>query len=219
MVRLSYLIPSNVPRSNLPRAGGDEVHDADTHPGRRAAQGPRGKVVELCRVFLFDSLGVISSVPLRLGLERPLRLAFRLSSTSWFRISLSFFFSLFPHLQSQSSFGAHHCSNPRARDASFRSPQSHCQVHIDSCSCVTSTLSSCPGDHHRWRNGTAKARTPAGQEAGDCCWYTWFADGIVVIAHVQGRLWELISTGHEHFRSLRSLKFLVIDEADRMVFH
>lgn len=32
-----------------------------------------------------------------------------------------------------------------------------------------------------------------------------------------GRLWELICSGHVHFRQLTKLKFLVIDEADRMV--
>ena len=38
-----------------------------------------------------------------------------------------------------------------------------------------------------------------------------------IVVGTPGRLWELISGAHPHFQSLPTLKFLVIDEADRMV--
>jgi len=38
-----------------------------------------------------------------------------------------------------------------------------------------------------------------------------------IIAATPGRLWELIREGHAHVNDMSSLKFLVLDEADRMV--
>ena len=40
-----------------------------------------------------------------------------------------------------------------------------------------------------------------------------------IVVGTPGRLWEVISGGHAHFKQLGTLKFLVIDEADRMVCH
>ncbi|KAI5636195.1 DEAD/DEAH box helicase domain-containing protein [Phthorimaea operculella] len=38
-----------------------------------------------------------------------------------------------------------------------------------------------------------------------------------IVVATPGRLWELISTGHQHLQQLDSIKFLAIDETDRMV--
>ncbi|KAJ2941225.1 hypothetical protein O0L34_g3420 [Tuta absoluta] len=41
--------------------------------------------------------------------------------------------------------------------------------------------------------------------------------GPEIVVATPGRLWELISTGHQHLQQLDSIKFLAIDETDRMV--
>eukprot|EP00041_Stephanoeca_diplocostata_P017713 m.362964 g.362964 ORF g.362964 m.362964 type:complete len:899 (+) comp20796_c0_seq1:178-2874(+) len=38
-----------------------------------------------------------------------------------------------------------------------------------------------------------------------------------IVVATPGRLWELLSTGEAHFQKLKALRFLVVDEADRMV--
>lgn len=38
-----------------------------------------------------------------------------------------------------------------------------------------------------------------------------------IVVATPGRLWELMSSGEPHLSNLRSLSFLVLDEADRMV--
>lgn len=38
-----------------------------------------------------------------------------------------------------------------------------------------------------------------------------------VLVGTPGRLWDLISSGHDYFANMRRLRYLVLDEADRMV--
>ena len=40
---------------------------------------------------------------------------------------------------------------------------------------------------------------------------------VQVIVATPGRLWELMRGGHAHLTALGGLRFLVLDEADRMV--
>ena len=44
-----------------------------------------------------------------------------------------------------------------------------------------------------------------------------FRFGMQVVVATPGRLWELMRGGHAHLTALGGLRFLVLDEADRMV--
>jgi ATP-dependent RNA helicase DDX24/MAK5 len=38
-----------------------------------------------------------------------------------------------------------------------------------------------------------------------------------IVVATPGRLWDLISSGHPYFENYKRLRYLVLDEADRMV--
>ena len=47
--------------------------------------------------------------------------------------------------------------------------------------------------------------------------HSMFCSCLQVVVATPGRLWELMRGGHAHLTALGGLRFLVLDEADRMV--
>ncbi len=40
-----------------------------------------------------------------------------------------------------------------------------------------------------------------------------------IIVATPGRLWDMIKLHHEHLSAIHTIRYLVVDEADRMVWH